>query len=273
MDVQDRRMAQARTVDESYAALSSLLHGTFTQGCFNKPEVLAAERRGLSVCDGMLGHVLQAERDPQIAAKASRLLNAVRDGIVPAEVESRCHNLHSAVMLMLDRIGCPSVVVWGSVNASAPGTVGFVLNAAVGLRGPNHRPGHSWLLSPYWAVADLALKHQFAAGVGDDYAVLRPRIPSLIVSESTELSEPEPKWWRIPGRPGIVEPPVEVYANESKYQDVLGWTKVELESLTVRYLPGAVAIPEEDDINAVEVVIGGMRPGDFFASILDTLLS
>ena len=239
--------------------------GSILPGYFNEPSVLKAERAGLEVCDAVLGHVLKTEPDKKVHSQALALLALVQNRIVPNEVVSRCHNLHGAVMLMLDKIGCPSVVIWGSINASAEGTAGFVLNATLGTGSPDHRPGHSWLLSPYWTVADLALRWQQGSGVGDDYDALQSQIPPLVLSESRESSEPEKGWWRYPV-PSL-RFSEENYANETKYQDVLGWTKVEVGRLVLRYLPGAVAIPQEPDLNHIDILVGGMRPGDFFESI------
>jgi len=259
------RQQQRKMVESAYRDLHALLGGDFSPGYFNRPEVLDAERSGLAVCDGVLGHVLRAPRTSEEEAEATALLRAVGDALVPDEVENRCHNLHSAVMLMLDRIGCPAIVVWGSVHASALASRGFVLNAGMSPRFPGHRPGHAWIMTPYWSVTDLALAYGY--NVGDDYERLAPSIPKLVQIRTRESSEPDREWWRLPSsQPFVMDDAA--YAHATKYLDLVGWSQDVAEDVTLCYLPGAMAVPEEPEMNDVSVQIGGRPPGDFLAEYL-----
>ena len=155
----------------AYEQLKDCLAGDFTPGYFNSPRALAAENGGLRVCDAVLGHVLAASPNADAEARALELLNRVSQALVDSEVENRCHNLHGACALMLDALHVPVVMVLGSVFATDEEGRAFWLNAWDGLTSQENRPGHSWLLTPSWRVADLALVHQ--SGVPGDYDDIR----------------------------------------------------------------------------------------------------
>lgn len=258
----EKRLTVKATVDSAYRQLSELVKGDFSPGYFNRPAVLQAEKQGLEVCDAILGHVLNAPKSPDRKAAALELLKRIEKGLINSEVQNQCHSLHGAVALMLDKIGCPAVVIWGSLNAIAPGSTGFRLIGEGAPQFLGHRPGHSWLLTPYWSVVDLALAHQY--GVGDDYESLKKVIPKLILVSNQENSEPDRAWLQSPGQPNSSVPEL-VYCNATKYFDVIGWSKYQSDYMTIMYIPGAVCIPTESELDEINIRIGGKPPGEFLA--------
>lgn len=265
MSIIERRRRQKDRVASAYADLSCLLQGDFGPGFINRTEVLEAERNGLPVLDGLLGYILNGNHPPENRENVDALFGAVGDAIVREEVVNRCHNLQGAVALMLDAIGCPAIMIWGSVNASSRGTRGFALNANIPPESRDHRPGHSWILTPYGFVNDVALVH--GDEVGDDYDLLAPSIPKLVQIPAYETSEPEKSWWRLPS-PQTYLINDAAYAQSTQYHNLLGWSQCVSEDLTIRYLPAAVTLPEESDLNDVNIRIGGMRPGEFLSNYL-----
>lgn len=256
------RRQQRKAVDNAYENLTDLLDDNFEPCFFNRTDVLSAERRGFPVLDGLLGYILNGTHPPDKARDASELLVLVREAIGHDDVENSCHNLHGAVALMLNAIGCPAIVVWGTVHASAPGTDGFVLNANIAPQFPGHRPGHAWIMTPYNSVNDVALAHGY--NVGNHYESLMPSIPKLIQISGHETSEPDVGWWHIPSSQSF-RLDGQKYADSTKYQDVIGWSQATFGELTIRYLPGAVSLPEEADLNDIKIRIGGQLAGDFFS--------
>lgn len=256
---QERRRRQHASVERAYEQLKDCLDGEFGQGYFNSHRALAAERAGLNICDAVLGHVLASSPDENADARAVELLNRVSDALVDSEVENRCHNLHAACGLMLDALQVPAVVVWGSVYATDEEGRAFWLNACTPPAFPGHRPGHSWLLTSSWRVVDLSLKHQYA--VSGDYDAIRATLPSLITATSSESSEPDVSWWRFEGGYRLA---ADIYDNETRYQDVTGWSQYSVGGTSVRYLPGAPTLPEEADFADVNIRIGGLSPREFF---------
>lgn len=252
----------------AYSQLQTLVGGDFSPGFYNRPDVLQAEQSGLAVCDAVLWHTLHFPRDPTLEKSVAQLLSRVEKGIDSDVAENRCHHVHAAVVGMLDRIGCPAVVVWGTVDARATGTRGFCLPAYIKLF-PEQRPGHSWIVTPFHYAVDLAIAHQYNAG--DDYELIKPRLPRLVICQTKESSKVDPSWFRAPDNPSFKSPP-SVYANETKYQSLLGWSKFVSGDLTIRYLPGAVALPEETDLDQNDIEIGGMKPGAFFRAKLSDLV-
>lgn len=160
--------------------------------------------------------------------------------------------------MLLDRIGCPAIGVWGSVYASSDDGRSFSLNALGPRLSPMHSPGHSWLLTPYSTVLDLTLF--FQDGVAGDYESLRGEITLPIVSSERSSIVPEAEWWAL----GTQLPAIKRIEDETLYLNVLGWNPVQCGSLLIRYLPGAVNLPSEVDPNDAKVRIGGLAPGDFF---------
>ena len=66
------RIWKRDAVTKAYEELKNCVGGEFRPGYFNSAEVLAAECEGLSVCDGVLGHVLSTPLDTE---KNPELLN------------------------------------------------------------------------------------------------------------------------------------------------------------------------------------------------------
>ncbi len=254
-----RRKDQSALVKSSYDQLKACVGGQFQPGYFNSDEVLAAEAKGLSVIDAVLGHVLASLPSEDGEARARALLDRVSEALVPSEVENRCHNLHGACALMLDALGIPVVVVVGSVYATDESGQVFWLNRLGGPTFPGHNPGHAWLLTPWWRVADLALIHQF--GVAGDYDNMRDYLRPIISVNSSETLEPEVGWWRF--EDGLPLPPYG-YVETTRYHDLIGWSELKLGSTTVRYLPSAPTLPVEPELSDVNVKIGGLSPREFF---------
>jgi hypothetical protein len=221
----------------------------------------------MSVADGLLGRVLETAPMQQRSDLTMQVCAAVADRMVAAEVQSRCHNLHAALFLMLDSAGIPTAIVWGSVHAETNDPRGtFALNAELPPEGANHRPGHSWLITPEFSVIDLALAHQ--GEVGGTYAPVKAAIPSIVQITNRE-SEPIPREW-YPDQQGS---PVSdaAFANGTKYFDVLGWSAFSGDGFTARYLPGAVWLPDVD-LQDINLRIGGLRPDDAFERFVVPLL-
>ena len=259
MSAEEQRKRQRALVKAAYKRLKDCLAGDFTRGYFNSREAQAAERDGLSVCDAALGHVLATSPNADAEDRALKLLNRVSQALVASEVENQCHNLHSACALMLDALHVPVVVVWGSVFAAGEEGHAFWLNAWDGLTSQENRPGHSWLLTPSWRVVDLALVHQ--SGVSGDYDDIRATLPPIITAKSSEVSEPDVNWWRFAGGYRLT---AAMYAQSTLYQDVIGWSHYKSGPTTVRYLPGAMTLPEEAEMADVSIKIGGLSPREFF---------
>jgi hypothetical protein len=221
----------------------------------------------MPVVDGLLGRVLETPPTRQRRELTLQIRTAVADRMVAAEVQSRCHNLHGALFLMLDSAGIPSVIVWGSVHAEAVDLRGsFALNAELPAENENHRPGHSWLITPEFSVIDLALAHQ--GDIGGTYASVKGAIPP-IVSISNRNSDPIPMQWYPDHRGSPISDTA--YKNATKYFDVLGWSEFSGAGFTVRYLPGAVTVPSED-LQDINLRIGGLRPDDAFEQCVLPLL-
>ena len=254
-----RRKDQSALVKSSYDQLKTCVGGQFQPGYFNSDEVLAAEANGLSVCDAVLGHVLASPPSVDGEARTSALLDRVSEALVPSEVENRCHNLHGACALMLDALGVPVVMVVGSVYATDESGHVFWLNRLGGPAFPGHNPGHAWLLTPWWRVADLSLMHQF--GVAGDYDNMRDSLRPVITVDSNETLEPEAGWWRFEDGLRL---PADGYVETTKYHDLIGWSQFKLGSTTVRYLPSALTLPAEAELADVNIKIGGLSPREFF---------
>ena len=254
-----RRELQRASVQVAYEQLKDCLAGEFAPGYFNSPRALAAERGGLEICDAVLGHALAASPDAGAEARALELLNRVSQALVASEVENQCHNLHAACALMLDALDVPVVIVWGSVFATGEEGRAFWLNARIPPAFQGHRPGHSWLLTSSWHVADLAIVHQF--GVSGDYDDIRGTLPPVITVTSSEASEPEVSWWRFPDGYRMT---AHQYADATRYHDVIGWSLHKSGSTIVRYLPGAATLPEQAELADVNIKIGGLSPREFF---------
>ena len=256
-------------VKEAWSRLKPLVGDRPSPRFFNAESVLAAERRGMPVLDGLLGRVLDTPPMQERGDLTLQICAAIADRMVAAEVESRCHNLHIALFLMLDSAEIPSVMVWGSVHAETSDPRGsFVLNAQLPPEGADHRPGHSWLITPEFSVIDLALAHQ--GEIGGTYASVKGAIPS-IVHIANRKDDPIPREW-YPDQQGL---PVSeaAYADATKYFDVLGWSEFAGAGLTVRYLPGAVVAPEpSEDLQDANVRIGGLRPDHAFERFVLPLL-
>ena len=259
MFVWEQRKRQRASVKMAYKQLKDCLAGEFVPGYFNSSRVLAAENDGLEVCDGVLGRVLAAPPNADAKARALELLNRVSRALIPSEVENRCHNLHGACALLLDQLQVPVVIVWGSVFATDEEGNEFWLNAWDGLTSQENRPGHSWLLTPSWRVADLALVHQ--ANVPGAYGDLRATLSPVITVNSSEASEPDVSWWRFASGQHLTEA---MYARSTLYHDVIGWSQQKSGSTIVRYLPGAMTLPEEAELADVNIKIGGLSPREFF---------
>ena len=254
-----RRKDQSALVKSSYDQLKACVRGQFQPGYFNSDKVLAAEAGGLSVCDAVLGHVLASPLSVDGEARASALMDRVSEALVPSEVENQCHNLHGACALMLDALGVPVVMVVGSVYATDESGRVFWLNRLGGPAFPGHNPGHAWLLTPWWRVADLALMHQ--SGVAGDYDNMRDSLRPVITVNSSETLEPEVGWWRFEDGLPL---PADGYVKTTKYHDLIGWSQSKLGSTTVRYLPSALTLPAEAEMSDVNIKIGGLSPREFF---------
>ena len=205
------------------------------------------------------GTFLPRRRTTDAEDRALELLNRVSQALVASEVEDQCHNLHSACALMFDALHIPVVVVWGSVFATDEEGRAFWLNAWDGLTSQENRPGHSWLLTPSWRVADLALVNQ--SRVPGDYDDIRATLPPIITVNSSEVSGPNVSWWPFAGGYRLT---TAMYAKSTLYQDVIGWSHYKLPPTTVRYLPGVMTLPEEAEMGDVSVKIGGLSPREFF---------
>ena len=254
-------------VKEAWGRLQFLIGDHPSPRFFNAESVLKAEAGGMPVIDGLLGRVLETPPTQQRSDLTLQICAAVADRMVAAEVQSRCHNLHGALFLMLDSAGIPSVIVWGSVHAETNDPRGsFALNSELPREDENHRPGHSWLITPEFSVIDLALAHQ--GEVGGTYASVKAAIPS-IVHIANRKSDPIPREW-YPDQQGS---PISeaAYTNATKYFDVLGWSEFSGAGLTVRYLPGAVQAPIED-LQDIDLRIGQLRPDYAFEQFVLPLL-
>ena len=254
-----RRTEVNALVKTAHDALRDLVGGQFGPGYFNSRQVLAAEVNGLSVLDGVLGHVLASSVSAEQEARAGALLEQVSAALVASEVENQCHNLHGACALMLDALGIPVIQVWGSVYATDEAGREFWINRLVEPAFPGHNPGHSWLLTPSWRVVDLALVHQYA--VAGDYEDMRGSLRPIITSDSSETAEPDVKWWRFEDGSRLGR---ERYAAATQYHELMGWTQVQLGPTTVRYLPSAVTLPDVPEMGDVNIRIGGLSPREFF---------
>lgn len=100
------RSQRKALVEKEYERLKTCLAGNFGPGYFNSPEANEAEQNGLSICDAMLGYVLDSNPDEASEVRARELMNRVSRALVPSQVESKCHNLHGACALM------SSVFLW-----------------------------------------------------------------------------------------------------------------------------------------------------------------
>ena len=256
-------------VQDAWSRLQPLVGDRPSPRFFNAESVLDAERDGMPVLDGLLGRVLETPPMQERSDMTLQICSAIAERMDAAEVQSSCHNLHAALFLMLDSAGIPSVMVWGSVHAEThdpPGS--FALNAQLPPEGEDHRPGHSWLITPEFSVIDLALAHQ--GDVGGTYASVKGAIPS-IVCIANRKSDPIPREW-YPDRQGL---PISqaAYTDATKYFDVLGWSEFAGAGFTVRYLPGAVVAPEpSEDLQHANVRIGGLRPDHAFEQFVLPLL-
>ena len=254
-------------VDTEYARLRKIVGDDFSRDYFNSASVLGAEDKGgLAVCDAALGRVLASANDNLVGSQqAEELISRVARALKPSEARGRCHNIAAALVLFLAQIDYPSVMAWGLVSCVASDGREFVLNPLESLAGPHHRPGHGWLVTPHWRVVDLSLAIQ--GDVGDSYDSLQPIIPNKILATSHEDSPPDPQWWRLPGmRSTSINP--DQFANETEYHSILGWTRVALDEAEVRYVPGAMVLPGEADMNDIDLKIAGRRPGDFYRRFL-----
>ena len=257
---QERRILQRDRVNVAYERLKECVDGNFAPGYFNSPGALAAEEEGLSIGDGVLGHVLASAPDADAEERALELLNRIAQALVASEVENRCHNLHAACFLMLDALHIPVAVVRGSVYATDEQGQRFWLNVLDGWDSQEYRPGHSWLITPSWRVADLALVYQ--AEVPGNYDAIRDTLSPVISVTSSEVSEPVGSWWRFTGGRSIERA---IYAEATQYQNVIGWSQYTSEATTVRYLPSAITLPEDvDDLASIDIRIGGVSPREFF---------
>lgn len=265
---QVRRKNQSAFVKSAYEQLKDCVRGEFRPGYFNRDEVLAAEANGLSVCDAVLGHILGSSQGLDGEARARALLDRVADALVSSEVENQCHNLHGACALMLDALGIPVVMIVGSVYATDGSGREFWINRFVPPAFPGHNPGHAWLLTPWWRVADLALMHQF--GVAGDYCEMRGSLRPIITVSSNETLEPEVSWWRFEDDFRL---PEHGYVETTRYHDLIGWSQFKSGSMTVRYLPAALTLPEETELSNIYIKIGGLSPSEFFDANVSDLLA
>ena len=256
---QERRILQRDMVNVAYERLKECVDGDFSPGYFNSPRALAAENEGLSMGDGVLGHVLASSLDADEEERAFELLNRVSQALVASEVKNRCHNLHAACFLMLDALHVPVAVVRGSVYATDEQGQRFWLNLFDGMDSKVHRPGHSWLITPSWRVADLALVHQ--SEVPGDYDAIGDTLSPVITVTSSEVSEPVGSWWRFAGGRSMERA---TYAEATQYQNVIGWSQYKTEATTVRYLPAGITLPKEAELACVGIRIGGVSPREFF---------
>ena len=268
MFAKEQRKRQRASVEESYKRLKDCLASDFRPGYFNSPRARAAESDGLPICDAVLGHILATSPNADAEERALALLNRVSQALVASEVENRCHNLHGACALMLDALNIPVVMVWGSVFAADEEGRAFWLNAWDGLTSQENRPGHSWLLTPSWRVADLALVHQ--SGVSGDYDDIRATLPPIITVSSSEVSEPDASWWRFAGGHRLT---AAMYSQSTLYQDVIGWSHYKSGPTTIRYLPGAMTLPKEVEMADVSIKIGGLSPREFYDEYASDLVS
>lgn len=150
-------------------------------------------------------------------------------------------------------------MVWGSVCATDQDGHSFSLNHWNASQSEDHRPGHSWLLTPYWRVADISIVHQSV--VPGNYEELRKTLPSVITVASSEASEPDINWWRLENGSALS---THRYAESTMYHEIIGWSQHVGETTTVRYLPAALEIPREAEMGEVNIRIGGVSPREFF---------
>ena len=75
------RKGQSALVKSAYEELKDCVGGEFRPGYFNSDDVLAAEANGLSVCDGVLGHILASSLNKEGEARARALLDRVFRGV------------------------------------------------------------------------------------------------------------------------------------------------------------------------------------------------
>jgi hypothetical protein len=255
-------------VKEAWRRLQPLVGDHPSPRFFNAKSVLEAEAGGLLVLDGLLGRVLETPPMQQRRDLTLLICAAVADQIVAAEVQSRCHNLHAALFLMLDSAGIPCVIVWGSVYGETDDARGsFALNAEVPAESEIHRPGHSWLVTPELSVVDLALAHQ--GEVGDSYASIKAAIPSIVHVKNRKRN-PIPREWYPEQHGALIDDAA--YARATSYFDVLGWSEFSGIGFRVRYLPGAITAPNED-LHGIDLRIGGLRPDHAFEQFVLPVLA
>ncbi|MCA1702036.1 MAG: hypothetical protein LC808_01690, partial [Actinobacteria bacterium] len=165
--------------------------------------------------------------------------------------------------------GIPAVSLWGSVHAEAPGEyLEFTLSPYVPAESPDHRPGHSWVITPELTVLDVALRHQ--AHVYQNYDELRERIPGVVAVDDCNTVEPEERWVAPAGRTKLLR---EERDDAFKYLDVLGWSESNSSGLRLRYVPSAVQVPDSDwNLFTSLPRIGGMTPGRFLRKCLKQLV-
>ena len=259
MRVQFFRETQSAWVKSAYKALKDIVGGDFSPGYFNSREVLIAEANGLRVLDGVLGHVLASSPGADLESRACGLLEKVSEALVPSEVENRCHNLHGACALMLDALGVPVIQVRGSVHATDDYGRAFWMNRFVDRMSLDHQPGHSWLLTPWWRVADLALVHQ--RNVAEDYEEMQDNLRPFVTVNSSEETEPDISWWRYEDGSCL---PAEGYASATAFHELIGWSQITLGSATVRYLPSGLTLPKETEMGDVNIKIGGLSARQWF---------
>lgn len=268
------RLGNYQLAENAYKELHKLIGGEFDRNFFNKPKVLEAEESGLALMAAILWYMRYAELifDPAIKERSLTALHRIQSLLIPLEIMNRCHDLHAVISLYLNKIGCPAIVIRGTIAASAPGTSGFVLNTATEAIDQKYKTGHSWLVTPYWWVVDLSLAHQENAG--DDYEILKNKIPPLILIDGKEMSEPNREWWRWPGEKysTITD---EEYVQQTRFFKLLGWSQLQANDLTIRYLPFYMSLPESgeaEDMNKMKIKIAGMGPEDFFNKYLADLM-
>jgi hypothetical protein len=264
------RRKRRESVEEAYAQLRTIVGGDFRPGFFSRPEVLESQRHGLNVSEAVLGYILEAPRDERVGSAALDLVRRVSESVRPNEVATFGDDLHLAVSMLLNRIGCPSVVVWGCVVAQKADSQ-FRVFADVMAPSSQGNTGHSWVFSPYWQVADLRLAQ--LREFGSAYESLRATIPGLIVTAARKRTEPPRNNFQKPG------PPREkvshaLYAEATRYQDVLGWTHhLTEQGLSIAYLPAGVMLPDAEQLAALRVRIGGLELGRFLEEKLGEIIA
>jgi hypothetical protein len=188
----------------------------------------------------------------------------IADHVQHDEVVNQCHNLGLELFMMLDQLGIPSVVVWGTLWAeSLDGDFQFVLTPYVQKENEDHRPGHSWVMTPELMVVDLALKHQ--AWVPGTYDAHRESLPAVVIAQDAENdTPPDPAWFHRPDHPPL---PWQLLQSDAlKYWPTLGWSQVDTDALRLRYVPNAIGLPSVgDDLHRALPLIGGETPHRFFS--------